>query len=49
MRDLNLITVGWFFFTTWSATIAVLILKAFGPELVHELAGIRRIRTSNLK
>jgi len=49
MHDLNLITVGWLFFGTWTAIIAGLSLKAFGPDLLHELIGIRRIRLANLK
>lgn len=37
MRDLNLLDLGWLFFTAWTVVIAVLSAKAFGQEVVQEL------------
>jgi len=45
MHSMNLINLGWLFFTAWTIAITVLSAKAFGPELLHELRG----RKSNVK
>jgi len=49
MRDLNLINLGWLFFAAWSVIVAVLSLKAFGPEVLQEFVSTRRNRVGNLK
>lgn len=36
MHDLNLISLGWFFFTAWTIIVAALSLKVFGSDLLRE-------------
>ena len=42
MTDLNLIKLGWLFFTVWIVIVAALSLKAFGPDVLREFDGDRQ-------
>lgn len=49
MFDLNLINLGWLFFTAWTVSIAAVTLKLFAPDLRDELDITKRTRVGNLK
>ena len=49
MFDLNLINLGWCFFSAWIVIVTALSLKAFGTDLPHELDLSKRTRVGNLK
>ena len=42
MADLNLIKLGWLFFTVWTIIVAGLSLKVFGPDVLRELESERQ-------
>jgi hypothetical protein len=42
MTDLDLIRLGWLFFTVLIVIVAALSLKAFGPDVLHEFASDRQ-------
>jgi hypothetical protein len=49
MLHLNLINLGWFFFSAWTLIVTALSLKVFGTDLLHELDITKRTRVGNLK